>query len=182
MNNRSELKGMKFGKLTVIDFYGVNKKNNSLWKCKCDCGNESIVFGLSLKSGHTRSCGCLRREKASKMFKKHGGVGTRLYTIYYRMIERCYKPKNNSYRWYGSKGIKVCEEWRNDFATFKRWAYENGYREEKGLPKSECLSIDRIDPNKDYCPDNCRWITLSENVARTHNTNKDNTNKENKNK
>lgn len=179
--NRLNLIGQRFGRLTVIEEAGINS-GYTLWKCKCDCGNEIIARGTHLKYGNTRSCGCLHREMLSQISKKHGGVGTRLYNIYHGMRERCYNPKQRTYRWYGAKGIKVCDEWLNDFTTFKQWAYENGYREEEVLSKMERLSIDRIDPNKDYSPDNCRWMTLSENVARTHNTNKDNTNKENKNK
>lgn len=167
--NSLELQGMKFSRLTVIDFYGIDKKRSTLWRCKCDCGNETIVAGWRLKNGAIQSCGCLKNEKTSQRTYKHGESGSKLYWIWSCMKQRCFNPNARAFKWYGAKGIKVCDEWIHDFATFRKWAYDNGY--------IEGLSIDRIDSKKDYCPENCRWITLSENVARAHNTNKENKNK-----
>lgn len=157
-DKKLKLQGMKFGRLTVIEYYGVDKKRSSLWRCKCDCGNEKIVIGWRLKNGTIKSCGCLKDEKASQRRHKHGGSTSKLYWVWDCMKQRCNNPNQRAYKWYGAKGIKVCEEWLNDFTAFQKWAYNNGYK--------EGLSIDRIDPTKDYSPDNCQWITLSENVAK----------------
>ena len=91
------------------------------------------------------------------MSKKHGQSKTRLYGIYNGMKQRCNNPKSQSYQYYGAKGIKVCDEWKNDFMAFKEWADANGY--------NDTLTIDRIDPKKDYCPENCRWLTINENAS-----------------
>lgn len=159
-----DLIGQKFGRLTVVEFCGI-KDHAARWKCVCDCGLVVIAKANSLRSGNTKSCGCLRRETARKQGisnTKHGESHdhrTRLYTIWCGMRQRCSNEHREAYHFYGGKGVKICEEW-NDFLTFKRWAMENGYQDD--------LSIDRIDHNGDYCPENCRWITISENVARAN--------------
>ena len=158
------LVGERYGRLTVVELDGVRNRK-SYWKCICDCGLTVIATGNNLRSGNTQSCGCLHREKVAKMGrqnKTHGeghGNGTRLYHIWCGMRQRCNNPNHHAWNLYGGKGVKLCDEW-NDYPTFKAWALANGY--------ADNLSIDRIDPSKGYCPENCRWLTPSENTARAN--------------
>jgi hypothetical protein len=139
-----DLKGKRFGKLIVLDKSKKNKRNRWLWECLCDCGSLRIASGDDLRRGHTRSCGCL-------VGFKHGGCKTRLYRIFIAMKERCYYKKSINYIRYGAKGITVCDEWVNDFETFRDWALKAGYRDN--------LTIDRKDNKEGYRPSNCRWVT-----------------------
>ena len=160
MQSKSKLKdisGWRFGRLTAIERVGFNKHGKSTWKCKCDCGNLKEVDIGNLSTGRTQSCGCLHRETFNNV--THNESKTRLYRIWHAVKERCGRPKAINYKWYGGKGIKVCQEWSESFEAFRDWAVKNGYSDE--------LTIDRIDPDLDYSPQNCRWITRAENIGRS---------------
>lgn len=153
MPKRMNLVGQKFNMLTVLEFYDV-QNGMSRWLCQCDCGKILPVYGRHLKSGNTMSCGCYHKAHNKEYNYKHGESGTRLYNIWGHMKSRCNNPNKKTYRWYGGKGIKVCDQWK-DFTNFREWALNNGYKEN--------LTIDRIDSNKNYCPENCQWLTMKEN-------------------
>lgn len=156
---KKDLINKKFNKLVVLEKYGTNKYNKQLWKCKCDCGKEIIIDTSSLTTGNTKSCGCYKNELIKNLNYKHGKSHTQLYYVWQSMRKRCLNKKNKEYRLYGERGIKVCKEWLNDFQCFYIWAIQNGYK--KGL------SIDRINVNGNYEPNNCRWTTYKEQANNT---------------
>lgn len=146
-----DLAGLRFNMLEVISFAYI-KDSHSYWNCKCDCGNTSVVCGSRLVKGLTKSCGCLGPKLSSKRNRKHGKSNTRLYKLFYGMRERCYNEQGKDYKNYGGRGIKICDEWLSNPLLFIEWAYKNGYNDK--------LSIDRIDVNEDYTPNNCRWVSF----------------------
>lgn len=169
--------GIRFGRWTVVEFSHTNKYNSRCFVCLCDCGTSRVVNRNDLVSGKSASCGCLNRERVSETHsgENHfnyvdGRCGTKLHRLWQGMNERCNDPKHISYKYYGGKGVKVCDEWMNDFAAFKFWAESCGYK--------PGLSIERKKTDEGYCPENCEWITRSENTARCNRTR--HTKKENK--
>lgn len=142
------LVGQKFGRLTVIDRFHTNK-HHTMWLCECDCGNQCVVQGTSLKRGNTTSCGCYKRENAQKLYSSVRQNDKRLYAVWNGIKQRCRNKNNLSYHNYGGRGINICDEWADSYEAFYNWAVSAGYK--KGL------EIDRIDNDGDYCPSNCRF-------------------------
>ena len=143
-----DMTGRVCGKLTVIEQADRNTLGQALWRCVCECGNECVTTGVYLRSGHTKSCGCLCADKLRDIRTTHGDSTARLYRIWKDILRRCEDPRRRGYVDYGGRGIKICDEWKS-YEAFKEWALSNGY--------NDALSIDRINNDEGYCPSNCQW-------------------------
>lgn len=143
---------MRFGRLTVIsrDSNYLSPKGYRAvnWLCKCDCGKMVVVRGCNLKSGASKSCGCNRIDFPNRTV--HGLSKTKIYNIWRSMRARCENVHSSAYPDYGGRGINICDEWKNSFESFYQWSITHNY--------SDGLSIDRVDNNSGYFPDNCRWV------------------------
>lgn len=152
--------GKRYGRLVVLS-YSHSVGYRKYYLCQCDCGKQTCVLKGNIMSGKQVSCGCYRLQALTQAIKLPDGY-SHLGRIFYQMKRRCYDKSSNRYYRYGGRGIKICDEWLSDINCFRRWAVENGYK--------EGLSIDRIDNDKDYCPDNCRWVTPEEQCNNTSRT------------
>ena len=160
----NDLTNQRFDRLIALCPTGRLSNGGIIWRCKCDCGNFTEVQTSHLSKGRTKSCGCLQKERMSEAMLKHGdaihGKRPKVYNVWLNMKNRCANPKNQSYKYYGGRGISVYKEWISNYQAFKFWALLNGY--------ADNLTIDRIDHYGNYEPNNCRWITQSENTRKSN--------------
>lgn len=154
-----DISGQRFGTLTAIRYHGNNSGGSAIWVCLCDCGKEHLARGTGLRYGEINSCGCTMSDMLSKLHTKHGNARdnkrSREYCIWLNMKQRCNNPKNTNYKYYGARGIKLCDSWNNSFESFL---------EEMGAAPSIDHTIDRDDVNGDYNKANCNWVLWEQQI------------------
>lgn len=150
MPNVIDLTGQKFGRLVVLGRKG-SKNGKAAWECRCECGQIIVSRSCDLKQEKQTSCGCIKKEGTHKT---HGKSKDRLYRIWRNMKTRCANENIKAYKDYGGRGIKVCDEWIDNFQSFYDWSMANGY--------SDRLTIERVNVNGNYEPSNCKWATMKD--------------------
>lgn len=157
-----DISGQNFGRLNVISYAGLDKRNDAIWNCVCECGTNKVIAGRSLREGSTKSCGCFQMEIAAKQVREllttHGKSGSKIHKAWLAMRERCTNPNSKNYKNYGGRGISVCDSWLNSFESF--------FKDMGDIPSKE-YSLDRIDNDKGYCKENCKWSTRIEQARNT---------------
>lgn len=159
MSKLNDITNKRFGRLTALYILHNHHKKRVHWLCVCDCGNLKEVASNNLLTGVIKSCGCLRKAGTNIIHKKSN---SRIYKIYHGIKDRCYNKNAPQYKDYGGRGIKVCDEWLHDFQAFYSWSMKHGY--------NDTLTIDRINNNKGYSPNNCRWVDMTTQVRNRRNT------------
>lgn len=164
MSRTIDLTGRVYGNLTVLKALDKRKNKNVVWLCKCICGEYAEVATGSLKSGNTKSCGCLAKLRLGNKMRTHGMSNTLIYKKWQKMRERCSNSRRKDYKHYGGRGISVCVEWQNGFVPFYNWAIANGHHDN--------LELDRKNNDGNYEPSNCRWATRSQQMMNTRQNNR----------
>lgn len=165
MGSIKNLIGQKFGWLTVIEYIGNNHNRKAVWKCVCDCGSICNVISINLINSNTKSCGCYKLLRIKESVTKHGESKTRFYKVWLDMKARCFNPNKVRYSHYGGRGIKVCDSWLK-FENFYRDMYES-YLDHVKIYGEKQTTIDRVNVNGNYCPENCKWATYKEQNSNT---------------